>query len=477
MRVVLIQPPMYHLKMQLSPNLGLAYMAAVLERDGFEVQVVDAAAENLDFDAVIERIRAFAPSVIGAGGQTPVIRRSMTIFARAKEEISRDTITVAGGPHFSFADRESLAECPHLDVIVRGEGEETMSRLCKRVAAGEPLDDLRGITWRSNEGQAVRNPARPPIADIDSIPFPAWHLFPVDKYHWVGNRLLATSSSRGCPYHCPYCITWKMHQGVRQRDPARIVEEMVWAKKHFGHDTFFFQDDASFLVREQLERFLDELENSGEKLYWYYETREDVFLRYRDLWERMKRNGLFKIVFGLESPDPEQRERFGKHGYDASSVESMMRTLEKDLDIMVSVYLIFGVPEDTEESLDAILAYARHLYPDYCSFVVGSLAVPFPGTDKFIELKEKDLISSYNWDDYGFGKSVIRSSIPPEKLQDVFSGFWIGTYVRPKPVMKQVQLLLSRNRFRRAMAKQYIVMAAEMISDVQKMKGEKRDAF
>ena len=154
-----------------------------------------------------------------------------------------------------------------------------------------------------------------------------------------------------------------------------------------------------------------------------------------------------------------------------------MLTLEKDLDIMVSVYLIFGVPEDTEESLDAILEYARHLYPDYCSFVVGSLAVPFPGTDKFIELKEKDLISSYNWDDYGFGKSVIRSSIPPEKLQDIFSGFWIGTYVRPKAVLKQVQLLLSRNRFRRAMAKQYIAMAVEMISDVEKMKGKKKDGF
>jgi radical SAM superfamily enzyme YgiQ (UPF0313 family) len=468
---------MFHLQMQLSPNLGLAYIAAVLERDGVEVQVLDAAAENLDYDDIIERIREFGPTIIGAGGQTPVSPRSLAIFARAKREVNQEIVTVAGGPHFSFADQDSLAECPELDIIVRGEGEETMSHLCKRIAANEPLEDVKGITWRNEHGEVVRNSDRPPIADIDSIPFPAWHLFPVDKYHWVGNRLLATSSSRGCPYRCPYCITWKMHQGVRHRKPAKIVEEMVWVKSSFGHDTFFFQDDASFLVREQMEGFLDELEKCGERLYWYYETREDVFLGYRDLWTRMKRNGLFKIVFGLESPDPETRQRFGKNGYDRTSVESMLRTLERDLDIMVSVYLLFGVLEDTEGSMDAILEYARHLYPDYCSFVVGSMAVPFPGTDKFIELKEKDLISSYDWKDYGFGKSVIKSSIPPEKLEEIFSGFWIRTYVRPKALLKQVQLLLSANRFRRAMAKQYIVMAVEMISDVKKMKGDKEDEF
>ena len=98
-------------------------------------------------------------------------------------------------------------------------------------------------------------------------------------------------------------------------------QEALWPRP------FFFQDDASFLVREQLEGFLDELEKCGEKLYWYYETREDIFLSFRDLWKRMKRNGLFKIVFGLESPDPKQRQRFGKQGYDRSSVHSMMLTL------------------------------------------------------------------------------------------------------------------------------------------------------
>ncbi|MGD9047332.1 MAG: radical SAM protein [Anaerolineae bacterium] len=477
MKVMLIQPPMFHLKVQLSPNLGLAYIAAVLERDGFDVQVLDAAAENLDFDGVIERIRAFSPAVIGAGGQTPVSVRSMTIFRRAKKEIDQDIVTVAGGPHFSFTDRQSLAECAQLDVVVRGEGEETMSQLCKRIAAGETLDDVSGITWRNRQGEVVRNPDRPPIADIDSIPFPAWHLFPVDKYHWVGNRLLATSSSRGCPYRCPYCITWKMHQGIRHRDPAKIVEEMVWVKSTFGHDTFFFQDDVSFLAREQLEGFLDELEKCGEKLYWYYEAREDILLDFRDLWERMQRNGLFKIVIGLESPDPVQRERMGKSGYDLGAVDSMLQTLEKDLDIMVSVYLLFGILEDTEESMDALLQYARHLYPDYCSFVVGSIAVPYPGTSKFIELKEKDLLSTYDWSDYGFSTSVIKASFSSQKLQDIFSGFWVGTYVRPKALLKQVELLLSRNRFRRAMAKQYITMAVEMISDVEKMKGERKDGF
>ena len=477
MRVLLIQPPMYHQKVQLSPNLGLAYIAAMLEQDGVEVKVIDAAAEDLSYDDIIARIRAFSPHMIGAGGQTPVAPRSLNIFRRAKKEISPDIITIAGGPHFSFTDRESLAECPELDIVVRGEGEATISHLCKALEAGEPLATVQGITFRDSSGSIVRNPDRAPIADIDSLPFPAWHLFPVDKYHWVGNRLLATSSSRGCPYKCPYCITWKVHEGVRRRNPAKIVEEMVWVKKNFNHDTFFFQDDASFLVRSQMEGFLDELEKRGEKLYWYYETREDIFLSYQDLWQRMKKNGLIKIVIGLETPDPKMRQLCGKEGFDANAIEKMLDTLEYELDIMVSVYLLFGLPEDTEESLQAILDYGKYLYPAHCSFIVGSLAVPFPGTDMYEDLKAKDMITSFNWKDYGFGKSVIKTHIPPEKLQEIFSGFWVKTYVRPKAFLKQLQFMFSGNRFRRAMAKQYIKMAIEMASDVKKMSGETEEGF
>ena len=463
MKVLLIQPPMIHPRIFTAPNLGLAYIAAVLEQKGVEVKVVDAEAEGIRIEGILERIRKFKPHIIGAGGQTCVSPRSLTIFRRAKREVDPDIVNLAGGPHFTFTDHESLEICSELDIVVRGEGEATILELCQKIEVGKGLEEVKGITYRNKDGEIIHNPDREPIADLDSIPFPAWHLFPVEKYHWAGNKVIGISSSRGCPYHCPYCITWKVHKGVRNRSPKKIVEEMVWVKKNFNHDTFFFQDDASFLSREQMEGFLDELEKCSEKLYWYYETREDVFYEYRDMWKRMKENGLFKIIFGLETPDAEMRKHYGKEGFHIETVERMIGTLEKDLDILVSVYLLFGLPQDTEESLRSLIKYGEYLYPDHCSFIVGSVACPFPGTEVFKELKAKNMITSFDWKDYGFGKSVMKTSIPPERFKEIFTHFWTWTYVRPKVFLKQLGFLFSNNRFRRAMAKQYVFMAIDNI--------------
>jgi len=101
-----------------------------------------------------------------------------------------------------------------------------------------------------------------------------------------------------------------------------------------------------------MEGFLDALESCGEELYWYYETREDVFLKYRELWPRMRKNGMFKIVFGLETPDPKMRKCCGKEGFDCQAVENMLDTLENEFDIMVSIYLLFGMPGDTVETME-----------------------------------------------------------------------------------------------------------------------------
>jgi len=426
--------------------------------------VIDAVADDLGFDEIIKRLKEIKPDVVGAGGQTPVSVNSLEIFRRIKNEVSKNIVTLAGGPHFTFTAEESLSNCPELDIVVRGEGEYTTREICQKLAAKEPLDKVTGITYRSPDNEIIANPNRGQIKDIDELPFPAWHLFPVKKYHWTNIVSLGASTSRGCPYTCHHCITWKVHQGIRRRKPSKIVEELVWVKKNFAVDTFFFQDDASFTSREQLEGFLDELEKCGETFYWYYESREDILLSYRDLWPRMKKNGLFKIAFGLETPNKKLRSFYGRKGFEKTEVEEMLYHLEHELDILITVYLLAGSPEDTEQTMLETVQYAKHLYPKYCSFTVGTLLIPFPGTDFYNEMLEKNLIEIHDWAQYGFGNSVMKLSMSREKLRKTYGKFWPSTYARPVVFLKQFCDLFSRNRFRRAMARNFIPSAIQAIT-------------
>lgn len=467
MRVLLIQTPSWITdKVCVLPNMGLAYIAAVLEKNGIDVGVYDAIAEGVlpdNLDKIIDHIRGFKPDIIGAAGQTPCSVFSLHIFSRVKNEISPKIKTVAGGPHFTFTDRESLEKNTHLDFVVRGEGEETFKELCFRIDRSEDLHGLKGLTYRNEKGEIICNPDREPITDLDSLPYPAWHLFPVEKYHWLGNKMLSVASSRGCPFRCPHCAAWKIHTSYRKRDPEKVVQEMVWAKHTYGPETFYFNEDMSFVARNDMEKFLDALERSGEKLYWQYSTREETLYDFKDMWYRMKENGLFKVVIGIESPDPEFRKKIGKSPLDCPAVEKMMYTLEHELDILVVIYLLWGMPGDTEELFVSTQKYGLYLLPKFCSFVIGSIICPFPGTELFDQLKEKNMITTYNWNEYGLSKCIIKTPLSDERVQELLSGFWKGLYARPKVMWQQVKNYCSKNRFRRTQAKNYVATLIEMV--------------
>ena len=463
-KVLLIQPPLFSFATLSSPNLGLAMIAAVLEQDGVEVKFIDAAAESLTIDAIIHQARQFSPDIAGSGGQTPISHFSLEIFKRLKQEVSDRIITIAGGPHFTFTAEESLQKCPQLDIVMRGEGEYSFREICERFRQGKPLDDLEGITFRNKNGEIIKNPDRPQIKDLDSLPFPAWHLFPVKKYHWTNINMLGAITSRGCKYCCPHCITWKMHKGIRRRKPAKIVEELVWVKKNFGVDTFFFHDDTAFTDREQLEGFLDSLEACGERLYWYYEAREDDFFSFRDLWPRMKKNGLFKITLGLDTPNDIVRTYYGRKPLKVEETDKMLYHLKHELGIQVSVYLLLGAPGETEDSMRRTLNYAKHLYPRYCSLVMTTFLIPFPGTDIFYAMQEKNLLTTYDWRDYSFGQPVFKMQVSSETAYRMYKKMWMDVYARPAALLEIGKNLFSRNRFRRAIAKNFLAMPLQMVN-------------
>jgi radical SAM superfamily enzyme YgiQ (UPF0313 family) len=464
MKALLIQPPLlYYTKVNKLPNIGLASIAAVLEEAGITVEVIDANAEGISLDETIERIKSIKPDIVGSGGQTPISHLSLEIFRRIKKEVNKNILTFAGGPHFSFTDEESLQNCPELDIVVRGEAENTILDICRYLDKGGDFGDIRGIAYRDSKANILITPDRVQITNLDILPFPAWHLFPVEKYHEWGRKKLATTTSRGCIYKCPHCITWKIHKNIRLRSPKRIVDEMIYVKENFGHDAFFFHDDQSFANREQLECFLNELEKRNTKLYWSYETREDVFCSYKDLWDRMKTNGLFKISFGIEAYDEEGREFYKRSKLQKEIFEEMLRYLEHELDIIVWLYFIIGYPSETKESIQRTFKYIKKLTPGLCSFVICGLLKPFPGTEVYQELKKKSLILTEDWRYYGSGTPIVKTSVSPEEVQRLFYSFWKDNYRRPAFITRQLINLFSKNEFRRYMTRSFLSVSTEIM--------------
>ncbi|HEX9261189.1 MAG TPA: cobalamin-dependent protein, partial [Candidatus Bathyarchaeia archaeon] len=180
-QITLVNPPtptgtVGHLPFAL---LGLGYLAAVLEKNKFQVDVIDCQVLKLSFNELRNELSKRKPNVIGMTATTLTYKSALKIAKIAKEAHPNCTI-ILGGPHVTFWDEKALQECPELDVVVRREGENTLLELVQRIEKGQDYSDVVGTTCRKN-GDFIRNPDRPYIEDLDSLPFPSRHLWPMEK--------------------------------------------------------------------------------------------------------------------------------------------------------------------------------------------------------------------------------------------------------------------------------------------------------
>lgn len=206
-KVALVNPPTMKGVFHHHPYLpiGLAYLAAVLEEKGNEVLVLDCLASNIDHAKLKEKLSSFNPNVIGISSMTPMVPSTMLAAKVAKEACPNSTV-VLGGPHATFMDTEILKQESAVDVIVRGEGEQTLLELTQKIGSQESLSTVEGITFKK-EGQIIQNPSRPYIQNLDELPFPAYKHFPLDKYRLFGKLFFPVITSRGCPFQCSFCTS------------------------------------------------------------------------------------------------------------------------------------------------------------------------------------------------------------------------------------------------------------------------------
>jgi radical SAM superfamily enzyme YgiQ (UPF0313 family) len=358
LKVLLINAPVADIKGKglglievISPPLGISYIAAVLEKEGVEVDICDAQNLNMNFEDIGRHIIDFNPDIIGISCFTPNYPQAQQVAELAKH-VASDAITVIGGPHVTFTAARTLRETPFIDVVVRGEGEYTMVDLV-RAAEGElQVTEVPGISYRLR-GMFVNNPDRPFITDLDSLPFPARHLWP-EEYMSSGMREVPIITSRGCPYGCVFCSTSKMAgHAFRARSPKNVVDELQQVVEEYDFNRFVFKDDTFTLDNQRVLDICEEILQRGLEITWACSARVDTVTP--ELLSRISEAGCNMIYYGVESGNQEILDNFiGKR----ITLEQAKNAIQwaHDVDIATVASYIIGFPGEKADK-----AYQEHL--------------------------------------------------------------------------------------------------------------------
>lgn len=439
MNVTLINPSAPHVEASsvlgiTAPPLGLAYLAAVLEGDGHSVRIIDAQALGIPLTEIKREIKRDQPSIVGVTSTTPTIREALAIVKAVKEDCP-DATTVVGGPHVTFLPVETLRECPQLDVVCIGEGERTVLELAQAIERKASLSNVKGIVYRSGD-RIIKTPPQPLIDNLDSLPFPARHLLPMERYTILGRKSIIghLMTSRGCPFNCTFCASSLLFgKRFRGRSPKNVVDEIEEVVSEYNPGSIEFSDDEFTLDRKRVEGICDEMKRRGLDVPWACSSRVDTVSK--NLLRKMKAAGCFFIYYGVESGCQRILNLIRKGIRIKQVIDAIRWTKKMGIETLASY--IIGFPGETKEDIEKTIAFAKRLNTDYAQF---SLATPYPGTELYNSAKEKGLLLTEDWSQYTAGKPIIRNNnCSKEDLMRLLAKAYKSFYLSPRILLRHLR--------------------------------------
>lgn len=438
MKVTFLNPPQTNSKYKflgvVAPSLGIGYMAAVLEKNGYDVEVLDASALELTYDEIGEEILKRNPDIVSISALTPTIGVALDSADKIKQ-VKPDTIVVLGGYHPTF-EYESVLEEPSVDVVVRGEGEYTFLDLVRTVENGGDLADVQGLAFHDeNNFSLVVTQDRPIIEDLDELPFPAFHLFPMEKYRILNitTNVATIITTRGCPMQCSFCSSAALHgHHLRRRSPENVCDEIEVRLNEQNIDTIAFMDDTFTLNKKFVRDFCAEIKRRNLKFWWGCTSRVDTLDE--ELLQLMKDSGCITIFIGVESADQQMLEKMNKN-ITVSKTEKAFK-LARKVGIRTIASCVIGMPEDTKESMKKTIDFVKSLNPSYALY---SLATPYPGTRFYNETFKKNLIQIKDWSKYTLIDPVLETiDCSSKELRSIQKKAFLKFYLRPGYLIRQV---------------------------------------
>jgi len=420
MRVCLINPPRIHPKAWGKPTvyqpLSIAYVAAILEKE-HEVSIIDSPTEGWrNFEQVYgtnyrigltnreigKRIEKCSPEIVGINIPFSGWSKAAFDVASVVKNVDKDIVTILDGLHPSARPIDCLSN-PNIDFVVRGEAEYTMIELVDALDQGisEDLKLIKGIGFIKN-GKTIITPGRPEIEDLDSLPFPARHLLPMDIYFdavkenpirgEVNKRFATMLTSRGCPHNCIFCSNHLiMGKKWRGRSPENVVEEIEQLISTYSIKQIDFIDSNMSHDKKRMEKICELIIEEGLDIEWYTPDGLRADTLDEHLLNRMKESGCKGIRIAPESGVQRVVNQIIKKNLDLRDVEKAV-VLAKKVGIKVGVFFILGLIGETKEDMEETIKYAYKLRKLGAENFHFSIATPLYGTELYDQAEHGDFL-------------------------------------------------------------------------------------
>lgn len=440
MKVLFVEPPKdpwFVMGEYIPPPFGILALASYLEANReADIGVVDCQAERLGWKALEKRIESFEPNIVAPSGLATCNAYAVIRTAELAKKIDPSTTTIVGGQHFTALADESLETYKDIDVVIRGEGEQTLVELVEALEERKNLSRVKGISFRQGE-RVLHNPDRPLIKDLNTLPLPAYHYVKEHMKTYYFSLMTGKDSSfaiiegsRGCPHNCTYCSQWRFwRQQNRAKSPKRIADEFEHLNREYGSNFIWLTDDnfglgsmTSSLCEELVKRRIDE------ELAWFIQARCDDIVRSKALLPKLREAGNIWMLVGFDHPNPETMKSFRRKNLGKAKAKEAVDLLKKN-EILCQGTFVIGERNDSHETIQAVRDFADWLDPDLATFMT---LTPFPGTEIYETAKQNGWIEDTNWSNYDMihaimpTKYLTREEVQQElhKCYRTFFGSW-----------------------------------------------------
>jgi anaerobic magnesium-protoporphyrin IX monomethyl ester cyclase len=449
MRILLVRPVSD--TYIISPPIGLGYIAASLRRDGFNPAIIDCAKERFtlnDFRGFIEKFKADVVGFQVWSCDVPQVEQSLKIV----KELNQNTITIIGGAHPSGNPRESLEHFQEADFAFRGEGEEGVALLARRMDGDHAIEfgSIPGLIWRSSNGDVKYN-RRSLVTDLDMLGMPAWDLIPPAEYPNAPHQGFAKAfpvapiiTTRGCPFNCTFCASHSINgRKVRFRTIDHVLEEIELLQHKYGVREFHIEDDNFTISKKFVKEFCLKLKERNVHTYWHCSSgmRLDSLDNY--LLRLMKGAGCYTFTVAIESGSDRVLKLMEK--------KMSTRTVCLQVNMMNSAgykptgLFMIGFPGETRSEIRKTIRFARSLPIKRAQFAIFH---PMPGSKVWTDLEKQGRLKNLDWRKVKPSEVAYSGDIPERELKRFQRNAFLSFHLRPRILWYQLQEINSWQHFK-----------------------------